>query len=538
MAELAKQGKPVTRLSMIGYSMGGLMNRYTAGKLYAEGVFDEGGVTPVNFITVATPHLGAWRLPVNLLNRAFNYLVPVTTSRSGYQIMLQDQHVWGKPLMCLMSHPDLLFMRALRRFKRLALYANVFHDRPVPYCTAAIRLDNPYEGGAPPVPIDPAFPSIVRTADSAAADAAAGGKAAGGKGAGPGAGAGGGVSVSPLYSGPDLPDPDDATPVRAAELQPLKGGGGAAAAGGAAGAAAAAQPLPPPKLRPLRNTYIKYIAVLFLPLAIPALIMMVLTGRSHLRRMQRQGLTFQWIADWHAKHGGGLGGEGKAGAGAGTAGAGKGKGQAAAAAAAAAATAASSGKAEPLPGKDAVDEEKGGGAAATGREAAPSDIECPAAPDVPLRTATSASANVTTVTVDASATPAAAAAAQGDGAAAGAAADAPTGPPDAPAAPRRSLTVTVAPAEGTAAGAGDDGEDGVLVSEADVLLHDGIVEAPADMHAVQEWLVDKLNTLPWHKVDVDVRDWHAHAAIIVRNPRRFTACRDAMTHLVDHFARE
>lgn len=42
------------RLSMIGYSMGGLMNRYTAGKLFAEGVFDEGGVTPVNFITGET----------------------------------------------------------------------------------------------------------------------------------------------------------------------------------------------------------------------------------------------------------------------------------------------------------------------------------------------------------------------------------------------------------------------------------------------------------------------------------------------------
>ena len=40
--------------------------------------------------------------------------------------------MWGKPLLCLMSHPDLVFMRALRRFKRLALYANVFHDRPVP----------------------------------------------------------------------------------------------------------------------------------------------------------------------------------------------------------------------------------------------------------------------------------------------------------------------------------------------------------------------------------------------------------------------
>ncbi|PNW73017.1 hypothetical protein CHLRE_14g615600v5 [Chlamydomonas reinhardtii] len=511
MAELAKDGKPVMRLSMIGYSMGGLMNRYTAGKLFAEGVFDEGGVTPVNFITVATPHLGAWRLPVNLINRAFNYLVPVTTSRSGYQIMLQDKHVWGKPLLCLMSHPDLVFMRALRRFKRLALYANVFHDRPVPYCTAAIRLDNPYEGGAPPVPIDPSFPSIVQTAEAAAAATRSkeAGRA-GEKGAGAGGGTGG-VGVSPLYSGPELPESEDATPGAAsAELQPLKSGAGEAGAAGAAGAAAAAQPLPPPKLRPLRNTYIRYIAVLFLPLAIPALIMMVLTGRSHHRRMQRQPLSFEWISSYHAKHGCGLV-EGKAGT----------KGEAKAGVA---------GKAGP-PGKEAVDEEKGVVVTA----APPSNIECPAAPDVPARTPASVAANITTVTVDASSAAAPAAGLAANPAAAAAqrpATDAATP------APRRSLTLTVAPAEGTAAGAGDDGDDGVLVSEADVLLHDGIVAAPADMHAVQEWLVEKLNSLPWTKVDVDVRDWHAHAAIIVRNPRRFTACRDAMLYLANHFARE
>ncbi|KAG2423276.1 hypothetical protein HXX76_015425 [Chlamydomonas incerta] len=514
MAELAKEGRPVTRLSMIGYSMGGLINRYTAGKLFAEGLFDEGGVTPVNFITVATPHLGAWRLPVNIINRAFNYLVPVTTSRSGYQIMLQDKHVWDKPLLCLMSHPDLVFMRALRRFKRLAAYANVFHDRPVPYCTAAIRLDNPYEGGPPPVPIDPAFPSIVQTAAAAAAAAAAASRGSGkdGKGSEKGAGTGaGGVGVSPLYSGPQ---PEDVAP--GAELQPLKSGGGEAGAG-AAGAGAAAAPLPPPKLRPLRNTYIRYIAVLFLPLVIPALIMMVLTGRSHHRRMQRQLLSFEWISSYHAKHGGGLG-KGKPATG---------KAAAAGAGAGAAGNAAS-------PAKEAADDEEKGAAAAP----QPSDIECPAAPDVPARTPAAASSNITTVTVDASTAAAPDAAASGAGTAAGPAAApasvAETGTP----APRRSLTVTVAPAEGTAAGAGDDGDDGVLVSEADVLLHDGIVEAPANMHAVQAWLVDKLNSLPWTKVDVDVRDWHAHAAIIVRNPRRFTACRDAMTYLVDHFARE
>ena len=204
--------------------------------------------------------------------------------------------------------------------------------------------------------------------------------------------------------------------------------------------------------------------MLFLPLAIPALIMMVLTGRSHHRRMQRQPLSFEWISSYHAKHGCGLV-EGKAGT----------KGEAKAGVA---------GKAGP-PGKEAVDEEKGVVVTA----APPSNIECPAAPDVPARTPASVAANITTVTVDASSAAAPAAGLAANPAAAAAqrpATDAATP------APRRSLTLTVAPAEGTAAGAGDDGDDGVLVSEADVLLHDGIVAAPADMHAVQEWLVEKV----------------------------------------------
>ncbi|PNG99962.1 hypothetical protein TSOC_014241, partial [Tetrabaena socialis] len=86
---LAAEGRPVRQLSFVGYSMGGLITRYVAGKLFAEGLFDAGRVVPLNFVTIATPHLGAWRMPSTWLNRAFNYMVPVVTSRSGSQMVLQ-----------------------------------------------------------------------------------------------------------------------------------------------------------------------------------------------------------------------------------------------------------------------------------------------------------------------------------------------------------------------------------------------------------------------------------------------------------------
>jgi hypothetical protein len=53
------EGRKVVRISFLGYSLGGLICRYAVGKLYLFGLFPH--VTPVNFITVATPHLGSFR---------------------------------------------------------------------------------------------------------------------------------------------------------------------------------------------------------------------------------------------------------------------------------------------------------------------------------------------------------------------------------------------------------------------------------------------------------------------------------------------
>ncbi|MEW5310966.1 MAG: hypothetical protein WDW38_002717 [Sanguina aurantia] len=161
VASFAAEGEPVTHISFVGYSLGGLYNRYAIGKLWSDGFFDT--VQPLNFFTIATPHVGSWQDPVTRFARVLNYLLPTMGSRSGTQLMLQDSHAWGKPLLCLMAQPELPFMKALGSFKKLMLMANVQNDNSVPYCTASISSLNPFIApGAVFESYNPKFPSLVR----------------------------------------------------------------------------------------------------------------------------------------------------------------------------------------------------------------------------------------------------------------------------------------------------------------------------------------------------------------------------------------
>ncbi|GLI61352.1 hypothetical protein VaNZ11_003715 [Volvox africanus] len=159
---LVHQGTPPTHISFIGYSMGGLITRYAAGRLFSEGYFDQ--VTPLNFITIATPHLGSWRQPKGATTRLVNVVTSAALSRTGVQLCLGDLTPWGVPLLCVLSHPGLNFMAAMRGFKNIVAMANVRYDRMVTFCSAAMQLEDPY----PPhgferavALVDPAYMSIV-----------------------------------------------------------------------------------------------------------------------------------------------------------------------------------------------------------------------------------------------------------------------------------------------------------------------------------------------------------------------------------------
>jgi hypothetical protein len=95
----------VTKLSVTGYSLGGLVSRYLIGVLHQRKFFEN--VTPVNFNTFATPHIGLPRYP-NFFSALANSFGPRLLSRTGEQFFAVDK--WspsGKPLLAVMADPGM-----------------------------------------------------------------------------------------------------------------------------------------------------------------------------------------------------------------------------------------------------------------------------------------------------------------------------------------------------------------------------------------------------------------------------------------------
>lgn len=163
------KGEVVTHISMVGYSLGGLITRYAVGKMEQQGWFD-GLYVPCNFLTIATPHLGVWKNPSKsrIFAPSWNYLVPRMGSLTGRQLTYSDQDHGGRPLLINMSDPGLPFFQGLKRFPNRITCANIHSDVGVPYWTSSMNAsDDPYEptrkffSGAKSLPVDPDnYPSI------------------------------------------------------------------------------------------------------------------------------------------------------------------------------------------------------------------------------------------------------------------------------------------------------------------------------------------------------------------------------------------
>ncbi|KAJ9516669.1 hypothetical protein QJQ45_015127, partial [Haematococcus lacustris] len=67
-----------------------------------------------------------------------------------------------------------------------------------------------------------------------------------------------------------------------------------------------------------------------------------------------------------------------------------------------------------------------------------------------------------------------------------------------------------------------------------VKLHvsSGLVSTPGREQEAQRWMMAQLNSLAWTKVDVDVRHYDSHAAIMMRQPERFKDNADCIRYLV------
>ncbi|KAL4065904.1 putative serine esterase-domain-containing protein [Scleroderma yunnanense] len=145
MNEVSKyemQGKKVNRFSVMGYSLGGLVARYVVGILHQNMFFET--ITPVNFNTIATPHIGIPQFPT-AMSAISSYFGRNFLSRTGEQFFCADKwSLRGRPLVEVLGDPEYIFYHALILFKTIGIYANTINDRTVPYVTAAIELTDPF----------------------------------------------------------------------------------------------------------------------------------------------------------------------------------------------------------------------------------------------------------------------------------------------------------------------------------------------------------------------------------------------------------
>jgi hypothetical protein len=161
--ELKKQSKRIARLSIIGYSLGGLVARYVIALLDSQSFFTSdvagngGPVEARHFATFATPHIGV--PPASgMFGKLANYVGGRLLSRTGEQLYILDsgwesdnelhQHKQTTNLKVglieSMARPDSIFIRALNRFQKITIYANAVNDMTVAFRTGCIEEWDPF----------------------------------------------------------------------------------------------------------------------------------------------------------------------------------------------------------------------------------------------------------------------------------------------------------------------------------------------------------------------------------------------------------
>ncbi|KAK3901455.1 putative serine esterase-domain-containing protein [Staphylotrichum tortipilum] len=140
---IKSRGGTIKKLSVVGYSLGGLVARYAIGLLFARGVLD--GLECMNFTAFASPFLGVRTPLLGWPNQLFNVLGARTLCMSGRQLFGIDCfRDTGKPLLAVLADPNSIFMSGLARFKRHTLYTNITNDRSAVYYTTGISKTDPY----------------------------------------------------------------------------------------------------------------------------------------------------------------------------------------------------------------------------------------------------------------------------------------------------------------------------------------------------------------------------------------------------------
>lgn len=130
----------INKMSIIAYSLGGLISRYCLGLLYNDNFFSsewighlsENPIQFVNFITFVSPHVGV----ISPYSR-----VAKLVGHSGVQLYLKDKD----KIIYQMSLPNSSFVKGLKKFKHLKLYSNCINDLKTNFFTTGISHVDPFK---------------------------------------------------------------------------------------------------------------------------------------------------------------------------------------------------------------------------------------------------------------------------------------------------------------------------------------------------------------------------------------------------------
>lgn len=136
---LERNNYKVTKISFVGYSLGGLIARYVVGVLYEMGLFNQ--VEPVFFTTFATPHVGVEFFKDNFFDRTANRMGPYLFGKSGRQLFVSD----SDKVLVEMAKPEGRYFRGLKLFQVHIALANVSNDRTVAFYTSYIAEYAPFD---------------------------------------------------------------------------------------------------------------------------------------------------------------------------------------------------------------------------------------------------------------------------------------------------------------------------------------------------------------------------------------------------------
>ncbi|PIN18828.1 putative alpha/beta hydrolase [Handroanthus impetiginosus] len=171
--EIVKKTESLIKISFLVHSLGGLIARYAVAVLYSPNVSSDkpddlsattstnfkthssnngliAGLEAINFITLATPHLGVrgnkqlpFLLGVSFLEKLAAPMAPIFAGRTGSQLFLTDSEPNKPPLLLQMTSDcnDGKFISALGAFRCRILYANVSYDHMVGWRTSSIRRE-------------------------------------------------------------------------------------------------------------------------------------------------------------------------------------------------------------------------------------------------------------------------------------------------------------------------------------------------------------------------------------------------------------